>query len=369
MEEEPRMKRFLQRHQSPIAALGIAVALTLWLLSGTAATGSARDPSLEAPRADRPAVTRVRVKIMESQRVIREVIIYGKTEAARSVTLRAEIDGRVMEIGAKRGAHVKRGELVVRLDVRDLQARLQQSRALVHQRKIQYDAAKRLKSKNYQSQTNVAQARADLEAARAAVKRVEVDIANSLVAAPFDGVLHTRSVEVGDFLAEGKQIARIIELDPILVTGDVTQRELEYLKVGARGDAKLITGEHIEGVLRYVASQADGATRTFRVELQADNSDGSVVSGTTAELRIPAEELSAHYISPALLSLNKQDEIGVKSVNEDGVVVFHSVDIVRTGVDGVWVTGLPERVRVITVGQGFVREGDRVEAQADEHGA
>ena len=51
------------------------------------------------------------------------------------------------------------------------------------------------------------------------------------------------------------------------------------------------------------------------------------------------------------------------------MVVFHSVDIVRTGVDGVWVTGLPERVRVITVGQGFVREGDRVEAQADDHGA
>ena len=79
------MKRFLQRHQSPIAALGITVVLALWLLSGTGATGSARDPSLEAPRGDRPAVTRVRVKIMESQRVIREVIIYGKTEAARSV--------------------------------------------------------------------------------------------------------------------------------------------------------------------------------------------------------------------------------------------------------------------------------------------
>ena len=176
------MKRFLQRNQSPIAALGISVALTLWLLSGTGATGSARDPSLEAPRVHRPAVTRVRVKTMESQRVIREVIIYGKTEAARSVTLRAEIDGRVTDIGAKRGAHVKKGELIVQLDVRDLQARLQQSRALVYQRKIQYDAAERLKSKNYQSQTNVAEARADLEAARAAAKRVEVEISNSVVA-------------------------------------------------------------------------------------------------------------------------------------------------------------------------------------------
>lgn len=359
------MKSFMQRNQSLIIALGITVALALWLLSGTGATGTARDPTVEAPREDRPAVTSVRVKTMEAERVTRDVIIYGKTEASRSVTLRAEIDGRVVEIGAQRGARVKKGDVIVRLDVRDLEARLQQARALVQQREIQYEAARRLKSQNFQSETNVAEALANLEAARAAVKRVEVEIGNSVVTAPFAGVLNTRPVEVGDFLSEGNEIARIIELDPILVTGNVTQRELVDLEVGARGSAKLITGEKLEGVLRYVASESDDSTRTFRVELQVDNPRGSVVAGTTAELRIPAEEVSAHYLSPALLSLNGRDQVGVKSVDDDGVVVFYEVDIVRAGVDGVWVSGLPDRVRVITVGQGFVREGDRVEVKDD----
>ena len=363
------MKRFLQRNQSVFTALGITVAFILWLLSGTGATGSARDPSLEAPRVDRPAITSVRVQTMESRPVTRDVIIYGKTEAARSVTLRAEIDGRVLEIGAKRGARVSKDELIVRLDARDLEARLQQALALVHQRRIQYDASKRLKSKNFQSQANVAEALANLQAARAGAKRVEVEIGNSSLVAPFDGVLHSRPVEIGDFIAEGKEVARIIELDPIVVTGDVTQRELGYLKVGARGSAKLLTGERLEGVLRYVASESDAATRTFRVEMEVSNPGGKVISGATAEMRIPAETLSAHYISPALLSLNSQDKIGVKSVDDDGVVIFHPVDIVRTGVDGVWVAGLPRRVRVITVGQGFVRAGDRVEARADGRGA
>lgn len=363
------MKRFLQRNQSLVIALGITLALAIWLLSGSGATGSARDPSLESPRVDRPAITSVRVKTMESQLVTRDVVIYGKTEAARSVTLRAEIDGRVLKIGAKRGAPVSRDELIVRLDTRDLEARMQQAQALVHQRQIQYDASKRLKSKNFQSETNVAEALANLEAARATVKRVEVEISHSALVAPFDGVLHSRPVEVGDFIAEGKEVARIIELDPILITGDVTQRELNYLTVGGRGRATLLTGEQLEGVVRYVASESDGATRTFRVELEVDNPDGKVVSGTTAEMRIPAEELPAHFISPALLSLNSRDQIGVKSVDDNGVVVFHQVDIVRTGADGVWVAGLPERVRVITVGQGFVRAGDRVEAKADDQGA
>ncbi len=363
------MKSFLQHNQSVLTALGITVALALWLLSGTGATGSARDPSLEATRVDRPAISSVRVKTMEARLVTRDVIIYGKTEAARSVRLRAEIDGRVLEIGAKRGARVGKDELIVRLDARDLEARLQQARALVYQRQIQYDASKRLKSKNFQSQTNVAEALANLEAARASAKRVEVALSHSSLVAPFDGVLHTRPVEIGDFIAEGKEVARIIELDPILITGDVTQRELDYLKVGAQGSAKLLTGEQLEGVLRYVASESDGVTRTFRVELEVANPGGKVVSGTTAELRIPAEQLSAHYISPALLSLNSQDQIGVKSIDDDGVVIFHVVDIVRSGADGVWVAGLPQRVRVITVGQGFVRAGDRVEARADDQGA
>ena len=113
----------------------------------------------------------------------------------------------------------------------------------------------------------------------------------------------------------------------------------------------------------------DEATRTYRVELEVDNADQSIVSGTTAEMRIPAETVSAHFLSPALLSLNGRDEIGVKSVDGDGKVVFHSVDIVRTATDGVWVTGLPERVRVITVGQGFVREGDPVEAHPEDRDA
>ena len=359
------MTRFLRHNQSVLIALGITMALALWLLSGSGATGSARDPSLEGPGVDRPAITRVRVKVIESQPVTRDVVIYGKTEAARSVTLRAEIDGRVLAIEAKRGARVAKGDVIVRLDVRDREARLQQARALVEQRRIQYDASNRLKSKNFQSQANVAEALANLEAARAAVAQVEVGIANSVLVAPFDGVLHTRPVEIGDFIAEGKEVARIIELDPILVTGDVTQKELDHLEVGARGSAKLITGVELEGEVRYVASHADEATRTFRVELEIDNADRSVVSGTTAELRIPTGTVSAHYISPALLSLDAQDQIGVKSVNGNGMVVFHKVGIVRTDVDGVWVTGLPDQVRVITVGQGFVREGDRVDAQID----
>ncbi|MDX1431529.1 MAG: efflux RND transporter periplasmic adaptor subunit [Gammaproteobacteria bacterium] len=358
------MRRLLRERQSLLIAAGVTVALLGWLLSGGGTTSASPESAVPAAF-ERPAVTRVRVRVVEAQPISRDVVIYGRTEPSRAVTLRAEIDGRVVGIGAARGARVRAGDTIVDLDIRDREARLQQARAAVTQTELQYRAAKRLVQKSFQSETAVAEALANLEAARAAVKRVEVEVANARVSAPFEGVVDRRMVEIGDYVADGNEIARILDLDPILVTGDITQRELEHVQVRARGFAQLVTGEQLEGRVRYVAAEADPATRTFRVELEVPNPTRSLVSGITAEIRIPTRTLAAHFLSPALLSLDDDDTVGVKCVDDSGRVVFHPVEIVRASADGMWVTGLPAEARVITVGQGFVRAGDAVETSPE----
>jgi len=90
------------------------------------------------------------------------------------------------------------------------------------------------------------------------------------------------------------------------------------------------------------------------------NPDGALRAGLSAEVRIPVGEVSAHFVSPALLALDDDGRLGVKTVAGDDRAAFHAVDLVRAETDGVWVTGLPQRVRLITVGQGFARAGERV---------
>ena len=85
-------------------------------------------------------------------------------------------------------------------------------------------------------------------------------------------------------------------------------------------------------------------------------------AGISAEMRIPTGEVTAHFVSPAILSLDEAGTLGLKTVGEDGRVAFHPVDVVRAETDGVWLTGLPETARIITRGQGFVRAGDAVDA-------
>jgi len=109
-----------------------------------------------------------------------------------------------------------------------------------------------------------------------------------------------------------------------------------------------------------VAPVADEATRTFTVELEIDNTAGTYPAGITARLFIPAETIFAQRISPSLLTLDDEGNLGVKTVNDDGQVEFYPADIARSSSDGVWIAGLPTVATIITVGQGFVTSGATV---------
>ena len=261
---------------------------------------------------------------------------------------------------------------MLRLDPRDLEARGREARAAIRQREMEFDAARKLSARNFQTETALAAAEASLEAARATLARVEVDLANTRLLAPFDGRLDQRMVEIGDYVSDGTAIGRILQEDPVLVAGYVTQQQRHRVGVGVAGEARLITGQTVPGRVRYVATESDATTRTFRLELEVPNPDGVLLSGVSAEIRIPLATTHAHRVSPALLALDDYGRLGIKSVGDAGAVEFHPVEIVRTDGDGIWVSGLPDPVRVITVGQGFVHPGQHVEAvsmSADEGGS
>lgn len=362
------MRAFLAGRQSYLIAFALAAGLTVWMLSGADTSDAAPAPAEKAAAPERVKRFTVRTRRLEAAAVNREVVLRGRTEPAREVSLRAEIDARVVETGARRGSAVRAGDVIVRLDTRDREARLREARAAVKQHALRHAAYEKLEKTSYQSATALAEAEASLEAARALVRRVEVELANAVIRAPFDGVLDERDVEVGDYVSAGDRAGRVLEQDPILVTGHVTQHELRDLAVGDHAIAKLVTGETIEGRIRYLAAKSDEATRTFAVEVESPNPGRRIAAGITAEIRIPTETLAGHLISPALLSLGPHDAVGVKTVDGEGVVRFLAVDIVRSEGGGLWVSGLPASVDVITVGQGFVRDGEHVEAVPEEGG-
>lgn len=341
-------------------AAAIAFAAIAWVLSGQ--IGADEKPAARKPAQDAAAVVpQVRVAWVEAEERVNALIVNGATAAVRKVDLRAETIGRIVAVGAEKGAVVAKGDAIVRLAPDDRDARLAEARALVRQRQIEADAARQLQQKGFRPDTAVAASDAALEAARAQLAHIELDIARTVLRAPFAGTLDRRPAEIGTYVKEGDLVATLIDLDPILVVAQVSERDIGKLTLGKPGQARLITGETVEGTIRYIAAAAEAATRTFRVELAVPNADRWLADGVSAQLRLPLPPTRAHRVSPALISLGDDGSIGVKSVGEGDRVIFHTVTIAGDGPEGIWLTGLPPRVRLITVGQEFVKPGQRVQ--------
>jgi multidrug efflux system membrane fusion protein len=346
-----------------LLAVFVAALVGLWMLSGTLSRES--NPPLKSA-ADvesqaGTALSRVQVTVQTAKPITRFISVNGRTAPARSVDIKAETDGRVESIDARRGQQVSKGERILQLDLRDRQARLRQARASVTEHQTSYEAQQRLKSEGYVSDTQMAETLAKLEAARAELKRAELDLRYRDIRAPFDGVILERDVEVGDFVKQGDMVANFVDNTRIIVTGTVAEQDARYVQTGMIADAQLVTGQLVEGRIRYLAPVADEATRTFTVEIEIDNPDGSLPAGVTAEMRIPGGEMLAHRISPSTLSLDSAGAVGVKTVNQYNQVEFHAIEIARSDPDGIWVGGLPETSNIITLGQGYVDVGREVE--------
>ena len=353
----------LNRYKSWLLSGGIVIVVVLWLASGQFSrdepeTVGAIEPAA-APSAQRNAV---RVRTQTAEEVMRTIVVNGETAPSRVVNLAAETDGRVEYIGAERGASLERGDVIVRLDKRDRSARLAQAEALVRQREVEYAARERLKGESYVSEAQLQEALALLESARAELTRARLDLDYMTVRAPFAGALQSRAVEIGDFVKRGDPIATYVDNRTIIVSANVSEFDAQSVVTGQSAEARLATGETVRGRIRYVAPVADEATRTFTVELEVDNGDGSLRAGGTAELRIPAEVVLAHRIAPSLLTLDDAGNVGVKIINEQGEVEFVVADIALSSHDGVWLAGLPETATIITVGQGYVSPGTVVAA-------
>ena len=353
-----QLHSWLSRHPQYIA-LVIAAALLLWILSGTM---QAQDepPSQQKEQAPTPKVE-VTHKVAEV--VTRHISLYGKTEPDRMATLKAEVRGRIAEVLVAEGAQVKQGDALVRIEINDLREQLASAKALLAQRKLEHKGAQKLKKKGYQAETQLASAMASLQSAKAQVKALELDIAHTLVRAPFDGVINQRHVEQGDYVALGDPIALLADLDPLIVRADVTEANIAQIQLNQEAQTRLVSGEKHRGKIRYISRVANDATNTFKVEVAIANPDAQLSAGISAELDIPLMQAEAIKVSPAIMALDELGNIGIKKVVE-GKVEFVPMQIVKSESDGVWLSGLGSEADVITRGQGFVRAGDEVDVVA-----
>ncbi|MEQ1522333.1 MAG: efflux RND transporter periplasmic adaptor subunit, partial [Aestuariivirga sp.] len=136
---------------------------------------------------------------------------------------------------------------------------------------------------------------------------------------------------------------------------------VSYVVEGMTAKAKLATGEEVDGKVSFISKTADLATRTFKVELEVANPGERMREGVTAELSVGLPPQLAQKLPGSVLILNEAGKFGVRVLNADNTTQFTPVDVIAQENDGMWVTGLGSSVSLVTLGQDYVRDGEKVE--------
>lgn len=330
------------------------------------------------------------------------VILRGRTEAARQVTVASETSGLVISEPRRKGAFINEGELLCSLDpgtreaslaeararraeaqarVPEAQANVIEANARIREAEINLNAAQRLSEDGFASETRLVSAQAAMESATASLQRARSGVASAqagiesaqaavafaareidklTITAPFSGLLETDTAELGALMQPGTPCATIIQLNEIKLVGFVPEADVSKVNLGAMAGARLTNGERVQGRVTFLSRSADDLTRTFRVEVTVANDDLAISDGQTAEILIASEGRTAHLVAQSSLTLDDDGVLGVRTIADGNMVQFMPVTILRDTAEGVWVTDLPEAIDIITVGQEFVVEGVQV---------
>ncbi|MGB3390007.1 MAG: efflux RND transporter periplasmic adaptor subunit [Pseudaminobacter sp.] len=348
-----------------LAALIVLVGFAAWMGTGKfSSVGSAATEEKAPAQAEQPKPPVRTVAVITPPRTshARAIRISGHTEADKRAMLATRAGGVIAELPVKQGQRVKAGDLVLMLDAEEKAAAVETARQVLIQREAEAAASQRLVQSGNSPKLQADIARSALALAKSELEATQAELARNQVKAPFDGVVDRVAVELGSSVMAGSEVATILSLDPIIAKGEISERDLGYVNIGDEADVRLVNGETVKGTVRYVSREASNSTRTFRLEVAVPNAQRAVPAGMTAEITVRAKPADAVVLPRSVVTLSGNGELGIRAVDGQGKVAFHSIDLVDDTPTGLVLAGIPKDARIIVAGQDLVTEGDVVNA-------
>ncbi len=272
------------RLAGPLAA-SAGIALAAVFLSGCS-----REPAKPAAGAPLPPAT-VKVLKVESRRVPSTEEVVGTVRAKLRASLEAKVAGRIDQMAVVAGQLVKKGDLIARLEVQEIQAKLDQAKAAAEQadRDLQRFAALLKQKAVTQAEYDGMEARQRI--AKAGVSEATTMLDYASVTAPFDGVVARKFADVGDLASPGRPLIELEDPSALRLEADVSEALISRIQTGAKMTVRVASLDTpLEGVVSEIAPAADPNSRTFRVKFDLPPTPGLRL-GQFARVIVPVGEM------------------------------------------------------------------------------
>lgn len=353
-----------------VAAFVVLAVSAAWVLTGefssigsAANDAEAQSAAVEATPSEAQKVLRtvavIEPDFVDHNRIIR---VSGVTAPDKRSTLATRSAGILGDLRIQKGDLVKAGDVLLVLDGAEKFSMVETAKAVLEQRQKEAENVERLVRSGIVPTTQSDTARSALASARSQLEAAQADIDRLTVVAPFAGVIDQVMVEEGAWMPSGEDVAVLLQLDPVVARGEVSEREIAHVTVGREADIRLISGETVSGKVRHVSLEANAGTRTFPIEIAIPNADNRIPAGMTAEIMIRSEAVQAVRLPRSVVTLDVAGNLGVRTLNPDNTVGFVGIDLIDDSPDGLVLGGIPKDAKIIVAGQDLVSDGELVNA-------
>ncbi len=324
------------------------------------------------------------------QKTVTEFLdVTGKTQALKTIEIKAQAEGYLTEIHFQDGEAVNEGDLLFVIDPKPYEASLMEARAALASRIAEKNLAEKVYTRRHaalsdkavselaveEAQAQLNLAKASVDAAQAQVDRALLDLSYTRVTAPISGRISRRMVDVGNLISSGQNptLATLISDDPIYVYFTLSEGELlkftEQLSNENLSEIKpkVMMGlsnndlHPFQGVIDYIDNQVDPNTGTIQARAVFQNRDRKLLPGLYARIRVPVRELENALLTPeAALGINQAGRFLI-IIDEKDKAVFKPVSIGHAvGGQRVIVEGLAPTDRVVVKGGQMLQPGMEV---------
>lgn len=304
----------------------------------------------------------------------------GTVFASRGIDLAVEASGVIREIGFKANDRVDAGQVLVRVADEIEQADLAAAEAAVHLAQQSLDRLSSLGARGVASESTIEEAQANLSSARAQVQRIQAQIDQKVLVAPFEGEIGIPEVEEGQFVTAGTAVATLQDVDTLRVDFTLPEQNQQRIEIGQPVNVSSETGAEATGFITAIEPRIDPSTRLITVRAELENHEGELSPGQFVRVRIalPAEEHVIALPQTAVVTSLYGDYVYVVAEAEDeGAGMTVRQVFVRTGarLGGrvEVVEGLSAGDRVVIAGQNRLSNGSPVtlsdQAEAGEPAA
>jgi HlyD family secretion protein len=323
-----------------------------------------------------------------------QITIVGNLIGAATVEAVPKVAGRLETVLVRLGDRVNRGQLIAKVEDREIQEQVKQAQASyeVSQATIrQREADLKLANTNLERSRNLFErqlipkqtyddtdaryqaalaqldlARAQFAQAQARLDELKINLSNTVITSPVSGFIGKRALDPGAWVTPNSSFISVVDIGVVRLVANVVEKDIRRITQGLRADVEVdaYPGEHFVGHVAHIAPVLDPATRTAQIEIEIENPQFRLKPGMYAKVSFTVDQRQNALAVPLVSLVDVAGNRGVFTTHDEErgqIATFKKIDVgIMTDTLVEVLAGLNEGDTIVTTGAAALREGDRV---------